>query len=723
VRALGLLVAGLLLLAPFAPAGIAAEAPEAPVRIPGQAVYDYADTLDAGTESAAERIADFAALKDIDVLAVTERRPGATAEETTVRAADLVTTLTVGDAAAGGGVLVLVVVDDAGCHGRMEVTPTDEIVGLAGEDHWVEIADEAQEPLQACDADSAVVTAMSRLMSVAIGFEVPSEPGSGVTAGPPFPEPVVDVAVYDHAAVFRPETIASAEATIDGIENRTGAEVVVYTQVVGSGGSEEQTESNARALMDQWGVGRRGFDDGLVILFDLDDSRVHGQVQLYAGPGYAAAFLSNGERDAIFENNMLPRLRAEDLDGALLVALAKVDANATPEHAATLQRARQVDAAVGLIGAPVVFLLVTGWAMLSWWRFGRDPVYLDDPSIHIPAPPPDLTAASAALILEGHSTRRALTTALLDLASRGLLSFREEKGFLGLSRKVGIETQPPAGDEMTEAYRIRNARRPLSDAEANALARLRSIGDDHRGYIEPDELLKFGPHVASFDGQLEAHVVAKGWFKEQPRKVTQRWGLRGGIVAALGAAGIWGGLQLPSNGLLLLGVGLLVAGIAILLLARSMPAVTMPGAMIRAMLAAYRRTLDKTMAQARSMQQVVDDARLDWLDTPDQAVVWGLALGLQERVEAVLERSMDDVRDGVATSSTYVPAWYSSGSGGGDGPGGSGGGLFSSSSMPNFGGMMGALGSIGNSPSSSGSGGGFGGGSSGGGGGGSGGGF
>ena len=65
----------------------------------------------------------------------------------------------------------------------------------------------------------------------------------------------------------------------------------------------------------------------------------------------------------------------------------------------------------------------------------------------------------------------------------------------------------------------------------------------------------------------------------------------------------------------------------------------MAGAMIRAMLAAYRRTLEKTMAQARSMGQVVDEAELAWLETPDQAMVWGAALGLQREVEGVLERS------------------------------------------------------------------------------------
>jgi hypothetical protein len=362
--------------------------------------------------------------------------------------------------------------------------------------------------------------------------------------------------------------------------------------------------------------------------------------------------------------------------------------------------------------------------MLSWWRFGRDPVYLDDPSIHIPAPPPELTAAAATLVLEGRSTRRALTTAMLDLASRGLLSFREEQELLGLRKKVGIETQPPKADAVTEAQRARNGRRPISKAEEYALQRLRSIGDDtDDGYIEPEELLKFGTAVESFNKKLEAHVVARHWFREPPAKVVQRWAVKGVLAAVVGGAAIVGGFQLPSNGLLLVGVGLLLAGLAILVMSRSMPAVTMPGAMIRAMLAAYRRTLDKTMAQARSMQQVVDEARLDWLETPDQAVVWGLALGLEDEVEAVLERTIDDVKDGALPPSTYVPGWYSSGGGGGGGGPSGGGGLFSSSSIPNLGGMMAALGTIGNSPSSSGSGGGFGGGGSGGGGGGAGGGF
>ena len=47
-------------------------------------------------------------------------------------------------------------------------------------------------------------------------------------------------------------------------------------------------------------MGREGFDDGMAIFFNLTD-QCHGQVQLYAAPGYRAAYLSNAERQAIFE--------------------------------------------------------------------------------------------------------------------------------------------------------------------------------------------------------------------------------------------------------------------------------------------------------------------------------------------------------------------------------------------------------------------------------------
>jgi hypothetical protein len=330
------------------------------------------------------------------------------------------------------------------------------------------------------------------------------------------------------------------------------------------------------------------------------------------------------------------------------------------------------------------------------------------------------------MVVDGATSRRALTTAMLDLASRGELAFREEDGGLFSGNKVGIDVQPGKADDVTEARRRLNARRPIGPAEQVALSRLRTLGTG-AGFISPEELPKFGSDVAAFDTALEKHVVDRGWFGQRPSRVTSTWVGKGVLAIVAGVIALVAGLNIPMSGLTMIGVAAIAGGIVLVALARSMPAVTNAGAMIRAMLAAYRRTLQKTMDQARSMDQVVAEAGLDWLDTPDQAVVWGTALGLQDEIEAVLSRSLEDAREGRTSGAVpYFPAWYQTSSGASflsSSSSGSGGGLFSDSGIPNVGGMMAALGTIGNSPSSSGGGGGFGGGGSGGGGGGAGGGF
>ena len=737
-------VVGLVLLGGSAQPAAAASPGVTPIRIPDQAVYDLAGALDEEAEAQVEGLAEtIGSISNADLVIVTESvEEGQTEAVALARASELRTAMAVGSGQAGGGLIVYVGIDPSGCDGQVQLLSDPAFAkGLLSQDAARAIVDQDLRPLlTTCDPDSAILVALGRIATIAFGLDTgtgsASEPldngPPAPPAGPPFPDPTVDVAVYDTASIFRPETIAAAERTIDGIEKRTGAEVVVYSQLVEDGRSTEDADADARALMDDWGVGRKGFDDGLVILYDMYPGREHGQVILYGGPGFRATFLDNRAKQQIFEEDMLPRLRNGDFDGALLVSLERVDAAATPEHAATLERARQLDALIGLVGAPLALVGLLGSATLAWRRYGRDPIYLDDPSVHMAGPPDSLTPAAAVFVLNGGPTRRALTTALLDVASRGVIAFREEPGFLGLSRKVGIDLQPASPDPVRLAHQRRNAARPLGPAERMVEARLKDIAGAE-GYIEPDELLALGSAVPVFDKALETEVVARGWFREKPSAAVTRWTARGAIAFVVGAVAVFGGLNLPSNGLLLVGIAIVVGAVGTGILARSMPAVSMSGAMIRAMLAAYRRTLKKTMDQARSMDQVVAEAGLSWLETPDQAVVWGTALGLHEEIEAVLGRSLEDQRDGrVPAGSVWLPAWYGSASGNasgfasGDfaGAGDGSGGLFSSSSVPDLGGMMSALGSIGNAPSSSGGGGGgFGGGGSGGGGGGSGGGF
>ncbi|HLY15335.1 MAG TPA: TPM domain-containing protein, partial [Candidatus Limnocylindrales bacterium] len=412
-------------------------------------------------------------------------------------------------------------------------------------------------------AAAALVLAALVLPSVAL---------AALASGPPYPPPVNGQRVYDTAEIFDAATIAAADATIAGIDARTGAEVVVYTEDVDYGITSDEAESNAQALMDQWGVGRQGFDDGLVILFDIDPSGCHGQIQLYAGPGYRAAYLSNDQRDSIFNDDMLPELEACDMDGALAAGLAKVDAAATPQNAENLSRGRIINALVGLVLAPAIILVSIGAVSIGWYRRGRDAVYTDDSSVLMPAPPPDLTPASAALVYDDRSSRRALTAAMLDLASRGLIAFDvPDPKHPSL---LAVELAPPAAtDPGVEAARAKAARQKLTDAETYALAMLRLVGGEG-DRIEPDELPQFGKYASTFNAKLEDHAVAQGWFGVAPTKAIGRYSTWGAVELLLGFVAFVVGSSIPFSGLIFVAVGLVVGGVGSIAIAQAMPART-----------------------------------------------------------------------------------------------------------------------------------------------------
>jgi hypothetical protein len=120
------------------------------------------------------------------------------------------------------------------------------------------------------------------------------------------------------------------------------------------------------------------------------------------------------------------------------------------------------------------------------------------------------------------------------------------------------------------------------------------------------------------------------------------------------------------------------------------------------------------MSQSSSMGEVVQRHALPWITTPDQAMVWGVAFGLNSEVALVLARTLAGGRpagdEGAAgdtgTPTAWYPSWWTTSYG--HSSGGHGGavsissptaGLFSASPIPDPGSLMAALGSIASAPS------------------------
>ena len=174
-------------------------------------------------------------------------------------------------------------------------------------------------------------------------------------------------------------------------------------------------------------------------------------------------YLAEDEAADIVDNDMLPKAKDGDLDGALLAGLAKVDHVVQPggnpdRGTRTLLHALAIVALLG--GAGLVLALF----MRTWWARGRDArVVLIDDSVLLPAPPPGLTPALATVLQDDAVERDSLTSALVDLGHRGLVTFQEAAGVAGLGQHVDLVVPP---EPLIDPNSLEARRRPLGAAEA-----------------------------------------------------------------------------------------------------------------------------------------------------------------------------------------------------------------------------------------------------------------
>lgn len=547
-------------------------------------------------------------------------------------------------------------------------------------------------------------------------------------AGPPFPDPVDGQAVYDTAGILTAETIAELESIIDAVEARSGAEMVVYTQVVPDIG-EEQNFENARALVNQWGIGRSGFDDSLVLMIGMQENLVNGRVALFGGSGFVDAYASEGKLESIVEEVFVPRALAQDLDGATLATIREVDSRITPGGQGRMEAKRTANAVLGLVAAPIALVGVLGLAWNKWRREGDDPELTDSPSILMAGPPAEMTPALATVIRKGHGDQHTINTVLAELAGNGRIAFHN----LDRVRGMKSDDEPdPLTDPAIEVKEGDFDDRKLGAPQLEAWDKLQRLAGGS-GLLSRERLWKVNDTLKPVRGALEFQAVKIGWLERMPGPSITRMVAIGVGVSVVGIGLAIAGFLIPMSGLVLLAAAFFLGGVGTAAFGTAMSQRTDAGAYVDAMLTAYRRTLRKTMEQAHTMGEVVEQPEINKLaDTPDKAVVWGMALGLHDEVASLLARGLEEQRKATGSpAGAYYPYWLGSTSGSsysaaGMGTGGpimgSGSG-FSDSAMPDIGGMFNALGSVGSSPpssSSSSGGGGFSGGGGGGGGGGSG---
>jgi uncharacterized membrane protein YgcG len=337
------------------------------------------------------------------------------------------------------------------------------------------------------------------------------------------------VYVYDLAEVWTAPTEAEAQQIAETIKARTEAQLAIVAWPSDHFDvSTETARADALTIMNTWGVGRKDINDGLVVLFDMDEGETeHGQIYLYAGSGFLERYMNEDEARQIVNDDMLPLAIEGDIDGALLAGLRHVDRIVQPNGNPERGPANMFNLLLGAIvlGAG---LLVLGLFLQTWWSRGRDAeVPLIDDSVLMPGPPPGLTPALATVLRKDGVDREAFTSALVDLGHRGLATFQEAPD----NRKQVDLVVPPS--PLIDPSSLEARRRPLGQAEEQLA---RSIAAKASGGVLSWSTLKAGEGAKlynSFRKNLGRAAKATGFFKDDPNSLSTKWAGIGALLIGL----------------------------------------------------------------------------------------------------------------------------------------------------------------------------------------------
>lgn len=272
--------------------------------------------------------------------------------------------------------------------------------------------------------------------------------------------------------------------------------------------------------------------------------------------------------------------------------------------------------------------------LLVWRRAGRDPHFTDDDSVLMPSPPPDFTPALASVVMRGSASRRTVSAGLMDLASHDLIAFRAEPAPLG--HRAGLRLTPGLPDNLA-----------LPAPEAALYASIRSVMGGS-GYLDSLLLGTLSGAFGEFTEALDEVAVRRGWLHARPGRLIHRWRILAGAEAIVGlifmgwlSRSSFVSSDLGAIEVAVVGLGTLVAGSITYMVSGWMPARTKEGAMLAAMLNAYRRTLEATIAQAGSLEQVVVMRPLPWVGTPTEEITWAVAFNLDRQIDSLLSQSLE----------------------------------------------------------------------------------
>ena len=148
-------------------------------------------------------------------------------------------------------------------------------------------------------------------------------------AEPLVPVPALAARVTDLTGTLTPEQVAALDSKLGSFEQAKGSQVAV---LVVPTTRPEEIEQYAIRLADAWKLGRKGVDDGAILLVARDDRKVRIEV------GYGLeGVLPDATANRIIDEDIVPRFRSGDYYGGIDAGVDRIDAGDRRRTAAGAQ--------------------------------------------------------------------------------------------------------------------------------------------------------------------------------------------------------------------------------------------------------------------------------------------------------------------------------------------------------------------------------------------------
>lgn len=155
--------------------------------------------------------------------------------------------------------------------------------------------------------------ALYALPAIAAEFAVPAAPTQRVT---------------DPSEALSAKTRSALENELAAYEKATGHQVIVW---IGQTTGDVPLETYTTTTADHWKIGRKGHDDGAVLFLFMQDHKIRIEV------GYGLeGKLTDAAAFRIINDEIRPRMRDGDVDGAVTAGVAAMLTTITPSYAVSM---------------------------------------------------------------------------------------------------------------------------------------------------------------------------------------------------------------------------------------------------------------------------------------------------------------------------------------------------------------------------------------------------